>query len=68
MVVILYTVLASTVFTCRLYEYQILLAKSFIIGVIFPHRIEKYPHGDVTAGIDSVDTDPHQCSQERYYR
>ena len=52
MVVLLITVLASTVFTCRSYEYQILLAKPFIIDIFFVHTIERYPYGNVTASID----------------
>ena len=68
MVVLLFTILASTIFTCRSYEYQILLAKPFIIGIIFAHPIEWYPHGDVTAGINWVDKEPHQGTQERSWR
>ena len=44
--------LASTVFTCRSYEYQILLAKLFIIDLVFAHTIERYPYGNFTASID----------------
>ena len=40
MVILLFTVLASTVFTSGSYEYQILLEKPFIIGVVFAHTIE----------------------------
>ena len=39
-------------FYMQLYEYQILLAKPFIAGVILAHPIERYANGDVTAGVD----------------
>ena len=67
MVVLLFIVLASTIFTCRSYEYQIILAKTFIIGIIFAHPIELYPYRNIMAGIDWVDPDPHQGTQERSY-
>ena len=51
MFVMLIIVLAYTVFTCRSYEYQILLSKTFIIGFVFVDTIEQSLHGDITDGV-----------------
>ena len=68
MVFLLFTVFTSTVFTCRSYEYQIILAKQFIIVVVFAHTIERYKHSEVTDGIDRFDKEPHQGIYERSHR
>ena len=68
MVVIMSTVLAYIIFTCRSYEYQILLAKTFIIDVVFVHSNKWYPRGNVTADINWIDTETCQGLQERSYR
>ena len=51
-VLMLFAVFSSTAFTCKSYEYQILLAKPVIIGVVFTHPIEQYLHSNFMARIN----------------